>query len=64
MLRLEAKSTPVAVISCYVPTEEADPATKDDFYQGLQATTVDDTPKGDLPTTAWQRHESKARPSA
>ena len=47
MLRLEAKPTPVTIISCYAPTEEADSATKDDFYQSLQAT-VDDTPKGDL----------------
>ena len=43
MLRQKGKPTVVTIISCYAPTEEADSATKDDFYQSLQAT-VDDTP--------------------
>ena len=47
MLIIEAMATPATIISCYAPIEEAESATKVDFYQSLHAT-VDDTPKGDL----------------
>ena len=45
-MRINAKPTPISILSCYAPTEDTDSSEKDDFYMSLQRV-IDAVPKGD-----------------
>ena len=47
-MRINAKPTPISILSCYAPTEDTDSSEKDDFYMSLQRV-IDAVPKGDAP---------------